>query len=226
MRELSAGADAVLLEFDVDPAAQAHAAHVARALRAAVDSGALSPCDVVLTAHTILVEARPGAGLDELAVHRVARAAGAADVAATAAESVEVADVLLPVVYDGADLADAAATAGVSVETLVRTHSSTLWRVQFMGFAPGFGYLVPHPGTPVDDARLLAAVPRRDEARPAVPAGSVAVAAGYSAVYPRSSPGGWHLVGRTDAVMWDSAAQPPALLTAGLTVRFVDRGES
>jgi KipI family sensor histidine kinase inhibitor len=86
--------------------------------------------------------------------------------------------------------------------------------VAFGGFAPGFAYLTG------GDSRLR--VPRRSEPRTTVPAGSVALAGEYSAVYPRSSPGGWQLIGRTDAAIWDLEHDPPALLRPGTWVRFVE----
>ncbi len=88
------------------------------------------------------------------------------------------------------------------------------WQVAFGGFVPGFGYLVG------GDPRLH--VPRRASPRPSVPAGSVALAGVFTGVYPRSSPGGWQLIGTTDAVLWDPSRVPPALLAPGTTVRFVD----
>jgi KipI family sensor histidine kinase inhibitor len=110
--------------------------------------------------------------------------------------------VTVPVVYDGADLAEVAASAGVPVAELVAAHQRLTWRVAFVGFAPGFGYLVP------------------DGDWPEVPAGSVAVAGRYSGVYPGASPGGWQLLGRTDLQMWDVRREPPALLVPGTLVRF------
>jgi KipI family sensor histidine kinase inhibitor len=123
-------------------------------------------------------------------------------------------EVTIPVVYDGADLADVASLTGLSEREVVDAHTSTPWTVAFSGFAPGFGYLVG------GDTRLH--VPRRAESRVRVPAGSVALAAGFSAVYPRESPGGWQLVGRTDVVVWDLAADPPTLLRPGTRVRFTE----
>ena len=96
-------------------------------------------------------------------------------------------------------------------------HTSSEWRVAFGGFAPGFGYLV------TDHDRLH--VPRRDSARTAVPAGAVGLAGEYTGVYPRESPGGWQLIGTTDAPMWDLDREPPALLRPGARVRFVDGGQ-
>ncbi|WP_345001243.1 5-oxoprolinase subunit B family protein, partial [Tsukamurella soli] len=112
--------------------------------------------------------------------------------------------------YDGPDLGD-------DDVALVAAHTAAPWTVAFCGFAPGFGYLVRDDVVPGS----ILWRPRRETSRPRVPAGSVALAAGYSAVYPRSSPGGWHLIGSTDAVMFDPERDPPALLTPGMRVRFV-----
>jgi len=122
------------------------------------------------------------------------------------------ADVVIDVVYDGADLAEVAALAGMGTGDVVTAHTGTLWRVGFGGFAPGFAYLVD------GDPRL--SVPRRDEPRTRVPAGSVALAGEFSGVYPRESPGGWRLIGHTDAVLWDVDRSQPALLMPGMWVRF------
>ncbi|MFJ3902431.1 allophanate hydrolase subunit 1 [Streptomyces sp. NPDC090025] len=118
----------------------------------------------------------------------------------------------LPVRYDGPDLADVAALWGVSEEAVARIHAATEFRVAFCGFAPGFGYLTGLGGR--------YEVPRRATPRTAVPAGAVALAGPYTGVYPRSSPGGWQLIGRTDAVLWDTAREPAALLAPGTRVRF------
>ncbi|MEU0372530.1 5-oxoprolinase subunit PxpB [Streptomyces sp. NPDC006283] len=119
----------------------------------------------------------------------------------------------IPVRYDGPDLAEVAALWGVTGDEAVRIHSSLEFRVAFCGFAPGFGYLTGLP--------QRYAVPRRATPRTAVPAGSLALAGPYTGVYPRSSPGGWQLVGTTDAVLWDTARDPAALLSPGTRVRFV-----
>lgn len=122
------------------------------------------------------------------------------------------ADVVIDVVYDGPDLAEVADHTGLTVAQVVEAHTCSLWRVGFSGFAPGFAYLVD------GDPRLR--VPRRSEPRTSVPAGSVALAGEFSAIYPRRSPGGWQLIGHTDAVMWDLARPDPALLAQGMWVRF------
>jgi KipI family sensor histidine kinase inhibitor len=118
----------------------------------------------------------------------------------------------LPVRYDGPDLAEVAERWGVSPREAVRVHTSVEFRVAFCGFAPGFGYLTGLP------ERLK--VPRRATPRTAVPAGSVGLAGPYTGVYPRSSPGGWQLIGTTDTVLWDPRREPAALLSPGTRVRF------
>jgi KipI family sensor histidine kinase inhibitor len=122
------------------------------------------------------------------------------------------ADVVIDVVYDGPDLAEVAAHTGLTTAQVIDAHTSTMWRVGFSGFAPGFAYLVD------GDARLR--VPRRSEPRTSVPAGSVALAGEFSAIYPRQSPGGWQLIGHTEAVLWDLGRPNPALLTQGMWVQF------
>lgn len=116
-------------------------------------------------------------------------------------------------VYDGEDLHDVAAATGLSVDEVVAAHTGSPWTVAFAGFAPGFAYLVG------GDPRLPVA--RRSSSRPRVPAGSVGLAGGHSGVYPRESPGGWQLIARTAARLWDVDREPPALLAPGDTVRFV-----
>jgi KipI family sensor histidine kinase inhibitor len=125
-------------------------------------------------------------------------------------------EVVIPVRYDGADLAAVAAATGLTVGEVVAAHCGATYRVAFCGFAPGFGYLTGLP------ERLH--VPRRSTPRTRVPAGAVAIAAGYAAVYPRPSPGGWHLLGSTDLVLFDPDRQPPALLAPGNVVRFESTG--
>jgi len=124
----------------------------------------------------------------------------------------DAADVVIDVTYDGADLADVAAFVGMDTDGVVAAHTGTFWRVGFGGFAPGFAYLV--------DGDLGLSVPRRAEPRTRVPAGSVGLAGEFSGVYPRESPGGWQLIGHTDAVLWDVDRPQPALLTPGMWVRF------
>lgn len=118
--------------------------------------------------------------------------------------------VVLPVRYDGPDLAVVADLLDLSPEAVVALHTRSTWTAAFGGFAPGFAYLV------TDHDRLE--VPRRAEARVVVPAGAVGLAGGFSGVYPRASPGGWQLLGTTDAALWD--AEHGALVRPGATVRF------
>ena len=121
---------------------------------------------------------------------------------------------VIPVRYDGPDLAEVAAALGVPAEVLVQRHLAVPWTVAAIGFAPGFGYL-----TSTDP--LFARVGRRPDPRPRVPAGGVAIAAGMCAVYPSASPGGWQMIGGTDLVMFDPGADPPSRLRPGDVVRFV-----
>jgi KipI family sensor histidine kinase inhibitor len=121
-------------------------------------------------------------------------------------------DVVLDVIYDGEDLAEVARYTGLSPDEVVAAHTGTLWQVGFGGFAPGFAYLVG------GDPRLQ--VPRHAAPRTRVPAGSVGLAGEFSGVYPRENPGGWQLIGRTEAVMWDTDRDQPALLTPGMRVQF------
>ncbi|MFC4123920.1 5-oxoprolinase subunit B family protein [Nocardia rhizosphaerae] len=122
--------------------------------------------------------------------------------------------VRIPVRYDGADLPEVARLLDLSVPEVIAQHTAVDWRCAFVGFAPGFGYLTS------PDGRLT--VPRRARARTAIPPGAVAIAGGYSAVYPRGTPGGWQLIGSTDLRMWAVDRDPPALIRAGTAVRFVD----
>lgn len=131
---------------------------------------------------------------------------------AAARSSDQRADVVIDVVYDGADLAEVAERNHADVDDVVAWHSQATYTVAFCGFSPGFAYL-----TGVDERLRL---PRRERPRTVVPAGSVAIAAGYSAVYPSASPGGWHLLGHTDAIVWDPHRDRPALLVPGTRVRF------
>ena len=124
-------------------------------------------------------------------------------------------DVVIDVVYDGADLDEVGKLTGLSRRDVVAAHTQKPWRVGFAGFAPGFAYLVG------GDERLT--VPRRSEPRTKVPAGSVGLAGEFSGVYPRESPGGWQLIGHTSkdqADLWDVDREQPALLMPGQWVQF------
>lgn len=124
--------------------------------------------------------------------------------------------VQIPVHYDGPDLQEVAGLSGRSVEDVIALHSGAEYEVAFCGFAPGFAYLSGLPPA--------LQVPRRATPRTQVPAGAVAIAGEYSGVYPRASPGGWQLIGRTQVQLWDATRNPPALLAPGARVRFTTAG--
>lgn len=174
-------------------------------LRAAALPGVL---DVVPAARTVLVKL-DGPRFQGVIRRRLRTMRVIAD---EAAACVRRADVVIDVIYDGPDLAEVAGHTGLTIPQVIDAHTGCLWRVGFSGFAPGFAYLVD------GDARLR--VPRRSEPRTSVPAGSVGLAGEFSAIYPRQSPGGWQLIGHTDAVLWDIERPDPALLAQGMWVQF------
>lgn len=192
MRLLPYGDSAVLVET-ADPLGFAAAA-------AAVDGVR----ETVPAARTVLVVAAPGRlpGVTA-ALHGLRPAAGAVP---------ETGAVTLDVRYDGHDLAATAAELGLDTDALVRAHCGGDYTVAFCGFVPGFAYL-----TGLDPALHVA---RLAEPRTRVPAGAVGIAGEFSGVYPRSSPGGWRLLGTTDARLWDADRDPPALLPPGTRVTF------
>lgn len=122
------------------------------------------------------------------------------------------------IVYDGEDLEEVAELLGMSKDVLISAHSGATWTVAFGGFAPGFPYLV--AGDPHEASGPPWEVPRRAEPRTSVPAGAVGLASRYCGIYPRPSPGGWQLIGRSDAPLFDVHREPPALLSPGTRVRF------
>ncbi len=122
----------------------------------------------------------------------------------------------IPVVYDGQDLDEVGKLTGWGADGVIERHTGTEWTVAFCGFAPGFGYLVSDSGS-FD-------IPRRSTPRTKVPPGAVGLAGEFAGVYPRESPGGWQLIGSTDLQTFDLDREPPALLTPGTRVRFVDQG--
>ena len=214
-RLLTCGEYGVLVELDsLDEVLALHAT-----VRAAVDAqdAAFTDVldDVIPAARTLLLLVHAGADITALR-----RAVHALPAHAPAAASRDVADQSHPNVvdivvrYDGPDLGEVARLTGLSRDEVVAAHTQATWRAAFAGFAPGFAYLSG------GDPRLH--VPRRSEPRTSVPAGSVGLAGEFSAVYPRSSPGGWQLLGHTEAVMWDVDRRPPALLQPGMVIRFVD----
>ena len=156
---------------------------------------------------TVLIVAEPGrAGvLDELAATLPELELPPAE--AVAGETVEV-----PVSYDGEDLPEVARLTGLEVEEVVRRHTAPEYTVAFLGFSPGFPYLVG-----LDPALE---VPRRDTPRTSIPAGSVGLAGNQTGIYPTASPGGWQLIGRTELRLFDPGRDPPAMLAPGARLRF------
>lgn len=197
---LDYGDQALLLEFD----SSAEVLAWTIALRDAALPGVL---DIVPAARTVLLTLD---GPDrQSAVRRRLHTLGPPS---GAERSTPTESLLIDVVYDGADLAEVAQLTGLTTAQVVRAHTGAAWTVGFCGFAPGFAYLVG------GDPRL--AVPRRSDPRPAVPAGAVGLAGEFTGIYPRRSPGGWQLIGHTDAVLWDIDRPEPALLTPGTRVQF------
>jgi KipI family sensor histidine kinase inhibitor len=166
---------------------------------------------------SVLVPVDPlGPGVDD-AVRRLADivAVGAQDESAPVEGSV----IEIETRYggdDGPDLLELASVHGLTAEEIIARHASVEYRVYLLGFAPGFAYLASVPEA--------IRTPRRTTPRTAVPAGSVGIAGEQTAIYPFETPGGWQIIGRTERRMWDTAADPPALLAPGDRVRFVPIG--
>ena len=203
-RLLPAGDRGLLVEVDDLDTVLALAARLRSAALAGVQ-------DVVPASRTVLVRTEPGRDLRRLGGDILDLAS---DLPVDAVPDPGVDPLVIGVRYDGPDLDEVAAHTGLTRAEVVAAHTAQPWRGAFAGFAPGFCYLTG------GDPRLD--VPRRHESRTSVPTGSVALAGGFSAVYPRESPGGWQLIGSTDAQLWDVDRQPPALISAGAWVRFVD----
>jgi KipI family sensor histidine kinase inhibitor len=196
MRLLPCGPGAVLAEYD----SLAEVLAVYDALQTAELPGV---DEVVPAARTVLVEFRrvDRAALDKLLVPTETAPRPHGPI------------VEIPVVYEGVDLDDVAKATGLSRTEVIETHSGVVYAAAFLGFTPGWAYLVGLPD--------VLHVPRRATPRTAVPAGSVAIANEFSGVYPTDSPGGWNLLGHTSATMFDVDRDKPALVTAGDRVRFV-----
>lgn len=199
MRIFSCGSTALLVELDDLEAVLA--------LYGALGEPPAGVVDVVPAARTVMVVTEPRQ-TTLAAVEQWLRSVVPQPGARATGELVEI-----PVVYDGEDLEDAARLLGYDAAELVRRHTAAEWTVAFGGFVPGFGYLTADGGWDV---------PRRSSPRTKVPAGAVGLAGEFSGVYPRESPGGWQLVGRTDVAMFDPDRDPPALLRPGTRVRFVE----
>ena len=202
MRFLRAGPTALLVELDDTPQVLALTAEVARR-RAAGWTPSL--IDVVPGATTLLLDgvADPLALAEEIASWTL-----------PAAPAHRGPVIEIGCRYDGPDLDEVAAQWQVTADEVKQIHSAALHQVAFCGFTPGFAYL-----TAMGKQRM---VTRRSSPRPKVPAGSVALGGLFTGIYPRPSPGGWQLIGHTEAVLWDPGREPAALLSPGCRVHFVE----
>jgi inhibitor of KinA len=214
MRILPAGDSAWLIELAerIDPAINARAIQIARDVEAA----GLPVTDIVVGYRSVMVYVDPlAAGEDtESRLHEVASARASGDT--TPGPLLEV-----PVCYDGPhgpDLPEVAAFGRCSTEEVIALHLAREYRVFVVGFVPGFAYMAPV------DPRIAA--PRRTSPRLRVPAGSVAVAAGQTGVYPAETPGGWSLIGRCPVKPYDPDRAGPFLFHPGDRVRFSRISES
>jgi KipI family sensor histidine kinase inhibitor len=199
MRLRRCGADAMLVEVD--------SLDEVEAVRAALADASLPGLvELVPAARTVMASFAPGSsGLAQLRP-----LLGTVDLTKRVASSPR--EVVLQVHYDGPDLELVADTAGTDVDGVIEMHTGTEYKVAFCGFAPGFGYLVGLP----EALRQ----PRLENPRKRVPPGSVGIAGEFTGAYPTASPGGWRLLGHTDATLFDSRREPPALLAPGDVVRF------
>jgi len=203
MRVLPSGSTALLVELDdLDEVLALYAT-----LSENVPNGVL---DLVPAARTLLVVTDPTVTSLASVEQAVRSTRPRADLLARR-ELVEV-----PVTYDGEDIAEAATQLDCDPAELVRRHTDAEWTVAFCGFIPGFGYLTSPAWT--------SEMPRRPSPRKRVPPGAVALAGEFSGVYPRESPGGWQLIGRTTLTMFNPVRDPAAILRPGVRVRFVDDG--
>lgn len=199
MRILDMGDRALLAEFDGLDTTLAH-------YRGLASNRHPDVTDLVPAARTILVRFS-GTRPDRIAAWVRATAPVAAE------EMSRIDPVEIAVRYDGPDLAEVAALTGLGVDGVVAAHTDRTWTVAFVGFSPGFGYLV--------GGETGLHVPRRSSPRTSVPVGAVGLAGEFSGIYPRSSPGGWQLIGTATEPMWNVDRDPPALLQPGAEVRFV-----
>jgi len=207
LRFLPASDTALLVELDDLTCAMAlHRALLAQPIKGVQE--------MVPAARTVLLHYQPWAIAPAALMQAVRARAATLDARATdgqAARTVEI-----PVRYDGEDLPHVAELLGISMQEVIARHTGTPWLGAFAGFAPGFVYMAGgHP---------CFQVPRRTSPRTRVPAGSVALAGDFTAVYPKASPGGWQLIGTTDVAMWDMGRAEPAYVQPGFRVQFVDAG--
>lgn len=200
MKILRAGDSALLAEFDSLDEVLAHF----RALDRERPRGVV---DLVPAARTLLVCFDPSETGAQV-VHK-----WVTTTAPVSGDDIDVEEVTLEVRYDGTDLEEVGELTGLGADGVIAAHTGSLWTVAFGGFAPGFAYLTG------GDSRLH--VPRRSSPRTSVPSGAVGLAGEFSGVYPRKSPGGWQLIGTSDAPLWQPDRAPAALLRPGCAVRFV-----
>ncbi len=206
MRVRAVGADALLLEVD-DPAGW-----FADLWRRRL-TGELSAADIVPGARTVLLDGLDDAAATAEVIRRWPSPRAAGEPGAPSGPVGELVEVAVN--YDGKDLGVVAQLWETDERGVIDRLSGTELLVAFCGFTPGFAYMT---GLPEE-----LAVPRLETPRPRVPAGSVALADSYAGIYPTPSPGGWRLVGSTDARLFDPDRDPPALLTPGTRVRLVER---
>lgn len=205
MRVLPSGTTALLVELeDLDEVLGLYAA--------LADDMPHGVVDVVPAARTLLVMTDPSVASLSAVAEAVRRTTPRSD-RTDSGDLVEI-----PVTYDGQDLDEAAQLVGCDRAELVRRHTAEEWTVAFCGFMPGFGYLT--------SKAWSSQVPRRSSPRKSVPPGAVGLAGEFSGVYPRESPGGWQLIGRTELATFDASREPASLLRPGVRVRFVDEGGS
>ena len=208
----------VTLGVGIDPAINARVHRLAAAVRSARDAANGGAWGHPVPAYaSLLVPFDPQLIAPAVARRRLTRLVAvvegeaAPDAEASAGPTVE-----LATRYggpDGPDLAAVASRLGLAPADVVALHAGTVYRVFMLGFTPGFAYLGPLPTA----LRLS----RRARPRQRVPAGSVGIADEQTGVYPTVTPGGWHLIGRTEVRLWDPEREPPALVQPGWRVRFV-----
>lgn len=206
-RVIPFGEAALLVELEqrIDPEIASRAAAIADAWESLGHGPAVPTYSAALLYFDPLV-------LDPAEAEKVARDLAESTAGAERLETGTIHEI--PTRYNGDDLEEVARASGLSVRDLIAAHTGRDHLAFFLGFMPGFAYLGP------TDARIIA--PRLAVPRSRVPAGSVAVADGQTAVYPSTSPGGWRLIGSTDVRMFDQQRDPPAVVRAGDRVRFVD----
>lgn len=212
MKLLPCGDRALLVELPDDDTRRAWSG----AIRRARVEGRFSDrvIEDVPAARTVLVRVRAAEDISP-----VARMLRELDPTTGGGEGVADPALVIPVTYDGEDLPAVADHLGMSVDGVIAWHTGQLWRVDFAGFSPGFGYLL--RDNPARDAAGGALdMPRRASPRTRVPAGSVALAGPWTGIYPSATSGGWQLLGRTALPMWDPDREPPALLTPGRPITF------